>query len=451
MRFSVLYTKKQLAKEQKHIEDLFRESFSSYELTPRTGLWKSLSRKLMFREFLSFSASQFNVYYLGGILTLGLAGVLLLTNPKEITQDNVSGNQNSSVENKQSKRSLKKAIATSQSKSESTDLVPEGSKSTDKGLEQDMNAIVNESGKAKARVPAKIITDDDSPGIQLKAKTETTLSSTTDIPGKDLLSLPSFSMSTENGCPPLSVQFYNSSVNAQTYQWQFGDGATSVEKEPSYIFDEPGKYTITLTITDRQGKLYFVKDSILVFSKPKASFEIYPEDIAIPDDPVNFHNYSQNAVRYEWDFGDGNTSGDIEPVHYYREPGTYNITLTAWSQEACYDTLVVLNAFANAGCEIRFPNAFTPNINGPSNGYYMTGLTTNEVFHPVCKGVVEYQLRIFNRYGTLLFESNDVNIGWDGYINDHLANAGVYIWKARGRFNNGESFTEFGNVTLIKR
>lgn len=435
-------------KERKNIENLYRDSFSSYELTPRAGLWKSLSRKLMFREFLSFSASQFNVYYLGGILTLGLAGVLLLANPKEILQETASGNQNRTVENNQPKRTFKKAVVIPQSKeSENSDLVRESTSSADKNLEQDVNAVDNESGM----VPAKIITDNDSPGTQLKSKTETIISSNTNIPGKNLLSLPSFSMSAASGCPPLSIQFYNSSVNAQSYQWQFGDGATSVEKEPSYIFDEPGKYTITLTITDRQGKVYFVKDSILVFSRPKASFEIYPEDIAIPDDPVNFHNYSQNAVRYEWDFGDGNTSGDIEPVHYYRKPGTYNITLTAWSEEACYDTLVVMNAFANAGCEILFPNAFTPNINGPSNGYYTAGLTTNEVFHPVCKGVVEYQLRIFNRYGTLLFESNDVNIGWDGYINDRLANAGVYIWKARGRFINGESFTEFGNVTLIKR
>ena len=436
---------------RKNINDLYRDSFSSYELTPSAGLWKSLSRKLMFREFLSFSAAQFNVYYLGGILTLGLAGVLFLANPKENQQDNVSGNQIRSVEDNQHQRPFKKAVTIQQlEESENSDIVQESKISAGKSLEQDVNVMGDKSGKTKTRVPAEIITGGDSPGTQLKAKTETILSPSTNISGKNLLTLPSFSMSTASGCPPLSVQFYNSSVNLQTCEWQFGDGATSMEKEPSYIFDESGKYTITLIITDTQGKTYSVKDSILVFPKPRASFEIYPEDIALPDDPVNFHNYSQNAVRYEWDFGDGNTSGDIEPVHYYREPGTYNIKLTAWSEEACYDTLVVLNAFANAGCEIRFPNAFTPNINGPSNGFYTAGLTTNEVFHPVCKGVVEYQLRIFNRFGTLLFESNDVNIGWDGYINDRLANAGVYIWKARGRFNNGESFTEFGNITLIK-
>ena len=117
----------------------------------------------------------------------------------------------------------------------------------------------------------------------------------------------------------------------------------------------------------------------------------------------------------------------------------------------CMDSLVIKNAFENSLFEIRFPNAFRPNPNGPSNGYYTEGLTTNEVFHPVYKSVVEYQLKIFNRFGLLIFESDDVNIGWDGYINDRLAKHDVYIWKVRGHFSNGQTFVKFGNVTLIRK
>ncbi|MCH7658936.1 MAG: gliding motility-associated C-terminal domain-containing protein [Bacteroidetes bacterium] len=100
---------------------------------------------------------------------------------------------------------------------------------------------------------------------------------------------------------------------------------------------------------------------------------------------------------------------------------------------------------------IQFPNAFIPNPNGPANGYYTPGIPNNNVFHPVYKGVVEYHLSIFNRRGELIFESNDINIGWDGYINDRLAAQGVYIWKVRGRYSNGQSFIKFGNVMLIKK
>lgn len=441
-------------KEHKYVENLFRDSFSSYKLTPRAGLWKSISRKLRFREFLSFSASQFNVYYLGGILTLGLTGLMFLNNPKEKQADYASENQVSSVKDNLGKTEspFKKAVSIPQLReTENLKIVQESTNSADNSLDQAGNVMLDESAKIQDPEPSRVITGINSPGTELKARKETIISPSANIPDKNLLTLASFSMSKVSGCPPLSVQFYNGSVNAQTYEWQFGDEAISDEREPSYIFNETGKYFVTLTITNPQGEIYSINDSILVFPKPRAGFEIYPEDIALPDDPVKFHNYSQNAVYYEWDFGDGNTSRDIEPVHYYNKPGTYSIKLTAWSDKACYDTLVVVNAFADAGCVLRFPNAFTPNINGPSNGYYTAGLTTNEVFHPVFKGVVEYQLRIFNRFGSLMFESNDVNIGWDGYINDRLANPGVYIWKARGRFSNGESFTEFGNLTLIKR
>ena len=100
---------------------------------------------------------------------------------------------------------------------------------------------------------------------------------------------------------------------------------------------------------------------------------------------------------------------------------------------------------------IQFPNAFTPNANGPTNGYYTPGLLNNDVFHPEYKGVVEYHLSIFNRRGELIFESKEINVGWDGYINDRLAAQGVYIWKAHGRFSNGQSFTKVGNIMLIKR
>lgn len=98
---------------------------------------------------------------------------------------------------------------------------------------------------------------------------------------------------------------------------------------------------------------------------------------------------------------------------------------------------------------IQFPNAFTPNSNGPTNGYYTPGLPNNDVFHPVYKGVTEYHLSIFNRRGELIFESNEINVGWDGYINDRLAAQGVYIWKARGKYSNGENFVKFGNIMLI--
>jgi gliding motility-associated-like protein len=89
-------------------------------------------------------------------------------------------------------------------------------------------------------------------------------------------------------------------------------------------------------------------------------------------------------------------------------------------------------------------------MDGPVGGFYQLNDPKNEVFHPVITGeIMEYQLKIFNRVGYQIFESNDVNIGWDGYYQDKLSAQGVYIWKARGRFSNGKTFVRSGDVTLI--
>ncbi len=255
----------------------------------------------------------------------------------------------------------------------------------------------------------------------------------------------------KSGCAPLNVRFINTSENATNYDWQFGDGGVSKDVNPTYIFDKPGEYQVRLTASSPTGESVFEYDLIHVYEKPEANFEIHPEDVIIPKDAVHFHNFSRNAVQYEWNFGDGATSTLFEPTHYYSKTGSYNISLKAWSEHGCIDTITITNAFEKSVYEIRFPSAFTANPNGPSNGYYTRGLTTNEVFHPIYKGVAEYNLKIYDRFGTLVFESNEIDIGWDGYINDHLANLGVYIWKARGSYINGQTFVKFGNVTLIKK
>ncbi len=428
-------------KKAKHIEDLYRDSFSGYSPEPRAGLWRSVSRKLMFREFLSFSVAQFNVYYLGAMVAAGLAGWLAFGGAGNT--DIAPGVNSSSEITVSPGKDISNAISVRSSEKEDAVInrepaMNESRKEKRLRLKNEMPAAENARSSMQQTAP-------------LKTRTETMITGAPEEDAGGLYAIPRFSMNTSAGCPPFRVSFYNTSINAESYIWQFGDGASSVEKEPSYIYDEPGRYIVSLTAIDKYGRERRQTDSIIVYPGAEARFEIAGQGAALPDEPVSFNNYSQNAISYEWDFGDGSISSEMEPEHYYSRAGSYNIQLTVWSENSCSDTLVIRNAFTDAGCSILFPNAFRPNINGPSNGYYTAGLTTNEVFHPVHKGVGEYQLRIFNRAGNLIFESNDINIGWDGYINDHLADPGVYIWKARGRYTNGEFFTEFGNVTLVKR
>ncbi len=434
-----------MGKESKNIEDFFRNEFSGYTIIPSEGVWTKLAKKLSLREFFKFSFSSFNVFYLVVLISTVIGVVVLIENSRESElnipfEDAINNDRTNDL--------------TENDKAENRTLNPQKTNSNKQNT--DKEEAIPRDHLENSNNSSEIVAEKDHLGI-IKSKQENkiidspTNKSLSNIIEPVLKPRARYLVNVKSGCVPLSVRFINTSENASDYDWQFGDGGVSTEENPSYIFDKPGEYIVRLTASSKVGKDKFEYEVIQVFEKPEANFEIYPSNVLIPGDPVNFHNYSRNAVQYEWSFGDGTNSTLYEPTHYYSTTGSYSITLKVWSEKACIDTITILNAFENSVFEIRFPSAFTANPNGPSNGYYTHGLTTNEVFHPVYKGVAEYHLKIYNRFGTLVFESNDINIGWDGYINDHLAKQGVYIWKARGSYINGQTFVKFGNVTLIKK
>jgi gliding motility-associated-like protein len=161
---------------------------------------------------------------------------------------------------------------------------------------------------------------------------------------------------------------------------------------------------------------------------------------------------SVDADQYLWHFGDDSTSRLPSPMHQYRDTGTYNIRLEVWSEYGCYDDTTKTDAVTvEQSGRIRFPSGFTPNANGPQGGHYNVNSKDNDVFHPIVKGVQEYHLEIFNRWGVMVFRSDKVEIGWDGYYQGKLAEEGVYIYKVHGTYNNGTRFEKVGDFVLIRR
>ncbi len=102
--------------------------------------------------------------------------------------------------------------------------------------------------------------------------------------------------------------------------------------------------------------------------------------------------------------------------------------------------------------KLVFPNAFIPNSGGPSSGKYFNREIYNDIFHPKVKGeIAEYSLKIYSRTGALIFETKDINIGWDGYYQNKLMPEGVYPFIASGKFEDGSDFMKRGNITTIHR
>ncbi|CAN0470881.1 unnamed protein product, partial [Phaeothamnion confervicola] len=214
-----------------------------------------------------------------------------------------------------------------------------------------------------------------------------------------------------------------------------------------------------------------------VYDSPLARFDPAPKVVFIPDQELRAYNSSVPAhdailnktgdIYYKWYFGDGSDtlqsglnplSNDPNtfhsPVHIYDTEGVYEIALVAVNK---YPTIECSNTVkqtiqARAAGSAQIPNAFTPNPAGPNGGAFdNTDLTKNDVFLPVTKGVKEFQMQIFDRWGNLVFESQSTNIGWDGYDrNGRLLPAGVYVYKLVLRMANDQRTTQVGDVTLIR-
>jgi gliding motility-associated-like protein len=180
---------------------------------------------------------------------------------------------------------------------------------------------------------------------------------------------------------------------------------------------------------------------------PNADFTASTYTAYIPNDPIQFTNLSTGANSYYWTFGDGGFSSITSPIHNYPMVGFYNVALVATNQYGCKDTAVQVVTVIS---DIQFPNVFTPNTSGPNGGSYNPANYNNDVFFPYTAGVTEYHLMIFDRWGELIFDSRDINTGWDGYFNGKLCQQDAYVWKAEVKFFDGRNYSKTGSVTLLR-
>jgi gliding motility-associated-like protein len=261
-----------------------------------------------------------------------------------------------------------------------------------------------------------------------------------------------FSYDPPQGCLPLQVRFTNRSqfADPNSYQWQFGDGKTSTQINPTYTYFEPGTYTVSLTAANSTGQSATeVKQRIIVVHPlPEARFDVRPKVVEVPDGILYTSNRSFNATRYEWDFGDGEKSFLPEPLHRYKQEGVYDITLIAFNQFNCSDTARMPGAVtAKKGGELLVPNAFSPNVAG---GFSDGSPGKNDVFLPLIRGVREFEMLIFNRWGELLFVSRDTQTGWDGFYKGKPCVQDVYVYRITATFEDGEKIVRVGDVNLIR-
>ena len=231
-----------------------------------------------------------------------------------------------------------------------------------------------------------------------------------------------------SGCEPFNISLINSSTPAQLAEWEITNGNQSFMAH-GFQVDltnlKPGLYDVKLQVTTPDGCVRDTTktDFFDVYAKPTALYSMNPNQTTVYNTAVQFEDESIGSVTaWEWDFAGVGSSTNQNPLFKFpADTGTFPITLKISTDKLCADEVTEL---LRIGAEFNFfvPNSFTPN-----------GDNHNDVFEPGGLGLdkSQYSLHIYDRWGGLVFESEDLTQGWDGRHQgtSKMCQNGIYVWK----------------------
>jgi gliding motility-associated-like protein len=207
-----------------------------------------------------------------------------------------------------------------------------------------------------------------------------------------------------------------------------------------------GKYTVYA----KRGDV--IIDTLIVnipdSGSVKADFKIY--DLILGNEVVTFtENLSlidkklwkeNNNVSFSWNFGDGSTSNEPEPKHYYAKSGNYNVTLVVTSSYGCIDSITKSYIIEIPVDFVKLPNVFSPNGDG-----------INDEFSPLLYDMQDVECIIFDRNGNIIYSWKGINGKWDGKIKNtnELASPGTYYYILKGISKSGKKVTHKGMIQLV--
>ncbi|MDB9990744.1 gliding motility-associated C-terminal domain-containing protein [Flavobacteriales bacterium] len=243
-----------------------------------------------------------------------------------------------------------------------------------------------------------------------------------------------FSSNTTSGCWPVEVYFYNNTSTSQvaSCDWDLGNGFYSNNIDSVVtIYNTPGSYNVTLDVTNSDGcandTTYF--NYIDIYDYPVAGFTSHPNPVSVLSPAVQFVDTSSTDVVYfDWTFYDStntqigsdyvqnpsyNFSGLIEQQYY--------IQLYVENQNGCSDT-VYGTQIVEGQYAFFLPNSFTPNGDGLNDSFFPVGDKIS---------VENYSFKIFDRWGKLIFSTNDFNEKWDGTYQNNSLSSDAYVWKIK--------------------
>ncbi|MEY4876329.1 MAG: hypothetical protein RL708_1478 [Bacteroidota bacterium] len=256
-----------------------------------------------------------------------------------------------------------------------------------------------------------------------------------------------FAVSDSIACSNLNVGIINQSIGAKRYVWNFGDNTSSTLFQPAVHFYDTTYFNQNLNVFTIKLKVFdstkcITSDStfhhIRIYKMPMASFSISPNILLKPDSIFYFFNKSYNANNYQWMIDDQiiNSQRDFQTSWYAL--GSHKICLISSSDLGCADT-ICKEVLVDVETSIGVPNAFSPDGDGQNDFFKVYGYAIDQ-----------FDFRVFNRWGQLVFQTTNRHEGWDGTFNGKQQEMDVYAWTLNVTFLTGEKRRLKGNVTLVR-
>ncbi|MBI3511105.1 MAG: gliding motility-associated C-terminal domain-containing protein [Bacteroidetes bacterium] len=247
------------------------------------------------------------------------------------------------------------------------------------------------------------------------------------------------------GCDEVPLTFTDTtSANTNcSYTWNFGDNNTGTGNGVVHNYTIGGIYTVTATATSVYGCVGTgsTNVNVTIFDSPRAAFAMDAHEVSELEPTIHFTNESSvNTLGWQWDFGDNTTDNIPSPTHTYAAIGSYTARLIATSNGGCTDT-TMQRVEVNPEFTLYIPNAFTPNGDGLNDNFLAYG---NEVS--------DFHMMMFDRWGEMIYETSDMNAGWDGTARGgkEISQEGVYVYKIMVTDFRGKKHSYTGHVSLLK-
>lgn len=243
-------------------------------------------------------------------------------------------------------------------------------------------------------------------------------------------------------CVGNATQFVDStkslSGSVVAWNWNFGDSQYATIQNPQHPFSTATNYTVSLVATTSFGCKDTIQKVVTVISGPDANFSINPNPVEALE-VANFTDLSTGPAaltNWYWAFGDSTASNLQNPSHSYDGQGDFSVLLVVKDLNGCIDTVrkdisVVLLP--------DVPTAFTPNGDGQNDIFFVRGGPFKSI-----------NVRVYNNWGQLIFESNDQLQGWNGTFNGTEQPIGVFVWVVEVEMLNSKKIKKTGDVTLLR-